>query len=226
MSGSSGESAKKKGKGSGALKLVERDYAVMREITRWRFLLGRQIKTLCGFSSFRTCDRRIAKLIEAGYLERKHYIYGTPGLYFVTQRAVSVFNLDFFTPKIRTEQIVHDIAVIDTAIYLLQQGVKPNEITTERELKHLNGFGNPKHEPDFIYTRNKKSICVEVELSAKKQATIERNIKENYMKYDIQQWIVPSDKLKILQNIELCRAKYPNIEIIPFEEVENHAKHV
>ena len=204
------------------VKVVDRDIKILHEITRWRFCLGRQIRLLCEFSGQRACDRRLAKLIKAGYIERKYLLYGMPGLYFATPKAVKIFNLAFYTSNVRIEQIQHDTAVIDTAIYFIHQGINSAEITTERELKHLNGFGNPKHDPDFVYKSNGKTICVEVELSTKKQATIERNIKSNYSNFDVQQWVVPSDKVKILQNIETVRPRYSDIEVIPFEEIEKY----
>lgn len=206
------------------LRLVERDREIMREVGRWRFLLGRQIRVLCGFDGQRACDRRLKKLIDAEYLERKYYIFGIPGLYFVTKKAVEIFSLDFFTPKIRIEQIEHDIAVIDTAIYLTSKGINLKDITTERELKHINGFGNPKHEPDFIYKKEGKTYCVEVELSAKKQYTLEKNIKDNYIKYDTQQWFIPEGKIKIMEYIKKVGNKYSNVAIIPLEEVRKYVK--
>lgn len=209
---------------SGGLRLVERDREIMKEVERWRFLLGRQIKVLCGFAGQRACDRRLKKLIDAEYLERKYYIYGIPGLYFVTKKAVEIFNLDFFTPNIRIEQIEHDIAVIDTTIYLISKGVSLKDITTERELKHINGFGNPKHEPDFLYKKEGKTYCVEVELSAKKQYTVEKNIKENYIKYDIQQWFISEGKIKIVEYVKKASNQYANVEIIPLEEVQKYVK--
>lgn len=196
----------------------------MREVGRWRFLLGRQIKILCNFKGQRACDRRLKKLIEAEYLERKYFIFGIPGLYFITKKAVDIFNLDFFTPNIRIEQIEHDIAVIDTAIFLISKGISLKDITTERELKHINGFGNPKHDPDFVYVKDKKTYCVEVELSTKKQVTIEKNIKDNYIKYDTQQWFIPKGKIKIMEYVKNASAKYSNVEIIQLEEVQNYVK--
>lgn len=51
------------------LKIVSRDYILMQQISKWRFLLGRQIKILAEFPSQRTVDRRIKILKEAGYIK-------------------------------------------------------------------------------------------------------------------------------------------------------------
>ena len=72
--------------------LNERDIKIINEIQHWRFLLSRQIKVLGGFNGQRACDRRIKKLIEAGYIERKYIIHGIPRLYFITQKAVKLLN--------------------------------------------------------------------------------------------------------------------------------------
>lgn len=207
--------------------LTERDVEIITSIQKWRFLLSRQIKVLCGFSGQRACDRRLKKLIEAGYIERKHFIYGVPRLYFVTRKAVKLLDLEYYTPNIRIEQITHDIAVIDTAIYLINnEGVEKSSITTEREMKHKAGFGNPKHFPDFIYyTKENKTFCVEVELSAKKPTTLERNIKNNYKVYDVQRWFIPSDRQKVIDNVKTIGEKY-GVKIEPLEKVVEYVKGV
>lgn len=102
------------------LKIVPRDYILMQQISKWRFLLGRQIKILADFPSQRTVDRRIKILKEAGYIKGAYKLYGVPALYFATNKAKNVFNLDFVTTDVKIARIVHDIAVVDTAIYFMK----------------------------------------------------------------------------------------------------------
>lgn len=210
------------------LKLTERDMAIMHEITRWRFLLARQIKILCGFSSQRACDRRVKKLIEAGYIERKYLIVGIPRLYMVTRKAVQTFGLPYYTPNIRIEQVRHDIAVIDTSTYLIyNKGIDSASIITERDLRHKSGFGgSPKHYPDFVYTKDNISFSVEVELNIKKLSTLERNIKNNFKAYEVQQWFIPNDQPKITENVTSVGKKYGGIEIIPLERVIEYVRNI
>ena len=206
--------------------LVERDVKIIKEIQRWRFLLSRQLKILGGFSGQRACDRRLKKLIEAGYIERKHFIYGVPRLYFVTKKAVKLLDLEYCTQNVRIEQIMHDIAVIDTAIYLINnKGIDNASIITEREMKHKAGFGNPKHFPDFIYTKDNNTFCVEIELSAKKPTTLERNIKNNYKGFDFQLWFIPTDRQKVVDNVKAIGEKY-GVKIEPLEKVVEYVKEV
>lgn len=201
------------------IRLTERDFQVMKIITKFRFCLSRQIKILAGFPSQRTCDRRLKKLIEAGYIQRKYVLFGIPGLYFITRHAQTVFELPFITTQIRVEQINHDITVIDTAIYFTSKGIELKNIVSERELKNLDGFGNPKHRPDLIFTLDNKKYCVEVELSVKSQTAFEKNIKNNYMNFDKQIWIVSEDSKQIVQNLEKMKLMYSNIQIILLEEI-------
>ncbi len=93
------------------MKIVSRDYILMQQISKWRFLLGRQIKILAEFPSQRTVDRRIKILKEAGYIKGAYKLYGVPALYFATNKAKNVFNLDFVTTDVKIARIVHDIAV-------------------------------------------------------------------------------------------------------------------
>ena len=74
------------------LKLVPRDYILMQAISKWRFLLGRQIKILAEFPSQRTVDRRIKILKEAGYIKGAYKLSYVPALCFVTNKVKNVFN--------------------------------------------------------------------------------------------------------------------------------------
>ena len=207
------------------LRLNDRDREIMREVARWRFLLSRQIKVLGGFSGQRACDRRLKALYEAGYIDKKHIIYGIPRLYFVTKEAVKIFGLDYYTPNIRIEQIEHDIAVADTAIYLIKNdGIDQKSITTERDLRNRAGFGNQKHFPDFIYTKDGKPHCVEVEISTKRTDVLNKNIIDNYNAYDVQKWIVPSDKAKIIESVKSAGKRYGVIDLILLDEVKEYVK--
>lgn len=179
-----------------------------------------------GFSGQRACDRRIAKLIKAGYIERRYIIYGIPRLYFITKKAVRLLNMKYYSNSVRIENIVHDIATIDVAIWLMNwENIDRSCITTERELRHEAGFRNNKHFPDLIFTKDNKNICVEVELSAKKLTTLEKNIKENFKGYDEQIWVIPSDKPKIIENVKAVGEKY-GVKIVPLERVSEYVKNI
>lgn len=207
------------------MQIQNRDLRVFSELSRWRFLTSKQVRQLCGFKGQRSCDRRLAKLIEANYITRKHYIYGIPRIYAVTPKAFRTFSLAFFTPHIRTEQIPHDIATINTAIYLIcHEGIDSASITTERELKHKAGFSNPKHMPDFIYEKDGKTYCVEVELTEKAKATLEKNIKVNYMAYDVVRYFAPA-KSKVAENVRRIGQKY-GVEIVPIEGVMEYVRNI
>lgn len=206
------------------IQLNERDFVVMKEISRWRFCLGRQLKILADFSSQRMCDRRLKKLIDAGYLKRVHLVYGIPGLYFATKKAKDLYKLDCITDTVRINQLQHDIAVIDTAIYFIAKGIDGNSIITERELKYEDGFSAPKHRPDFIFTKSDEKVCVEIELTEKAKERFEKNVKNNYLNFDIQYWITGTEKIK--RNLEKLKSKYNNIEIIDIEEVNGYVKDI
>jgi len=203
------------------VRIVERDYEVFRAVERWRVVLGRHIAALAGFEGQKACDRRLRKLIEAGYLERKKILYGVPGIYQNTHKAKLLASLPTRSEKIRVEQIPHDIAVLDTAIFFHKtKGIPWDAITSEKQLHSLDGFGTRKHRPDFIIKANDKTYCVEVELSLKAKARLEGIIQANFMDYDFQIWIVPDKACKIYQILEDNRKKYTNMHILELQEVK------
>ena len=206
------------------IRLVERDYKIMQEIDRWRVCQGRHIKTLVGFDGQRACDRRLRKLIEAGYIKREKILYGVAGIYRNENKAKQVVQLSGVNQKIRIEHIKHDIIVIDTAIYFNEKfGVKYNTIITEIELHRRDGFGKRRHRPDFVYTEDGKKIsCVEIELTLKSKDRFETNIKNNFLEYEKQTWVVPSMETKIADMLKDNMTKYTNIEILELEEIQKN----
>lgn len=209
------------------MNLVERDYAIMRELERWRFCLGRHIKVLAGFNGVRACDRRLSKLIEAGYIERKKVLYGVPSLYMLTHKGKKLIGAVARVEKIRVEQITHDITVLDTAIYFIKSyKVKSETIVTEKDLHKSDGFGVRKHQPDLVIHDKGKTFCIEVELTLKASAKVVKNIENNYLIYDSQIWIVPKTQHKIRELITANKDRYTNISIIDVEKIQEFMKDV
>jgi hypothetical protein len=199
--------------------------AVLRELGRWRYALSRQVRLLGGFASQRTCDRRLKLLIDGGYIDRKHVLYGVPSLYFVTHKGKILISAAPKPDKFKVDQIVHDIAVVDTALYFyLKHGVPLADITTEKELHQRDGFGGRKHRPDFVFTQDHKIHCVEVELTPKSKERMLKNLQDNFLTYNYQTWVVPEAQVKITKVLEEQATTYPDTEILRFEEVANFVK--
>jgi len=203
--------------------IVSRDKKIIREIDRWRICQGRHIRELAGFSGQRACDRRLRKLIEAGYIKREKILYGVAGIYRNTIKATRIIEekLPSVNSKIRVEQIMHDITVVDTAIYFNKvKEIGFDNITTDVELHRNDGFGGRKHRPDFVFTKDGKTTCVEVELSLKSKNRFENIIKDNFLAYDKQIWIVPKFESKISKVLNDNITAYPNIEILELAEIK------
>ncbi|MCL2400883.1 MAG: hypothetical protein FWC91_14210 [Defluviitaleaceae bacterium] len=198
--------------------VVERDLEILKLVYRMGFCLGRHIKDLLGFSSSRACDRRLTLLVEANYLSRKKYLYGIPYLYTVTHKGRILIGANKRENKIRLEQINHDTKVLDVLIYCISKyGFQLGEMQSERELHINDGFGNRKHHPDFIFQHQDKKYAVEVELTLKAKATLEKNVRDNYLGYDKQIWVT-GDK-KIVSLLQKFADEYSNIEIQTFDKI-------
>ena len=207
------------------IKILDRDRKIIREIDRWRVCQGRHIRELVGFSGQRACDRRLRKLVQAGYIKRERILYGVAGIYNVTNKGAKLEGLPTAKNKIRIEQIRHDIAVLDTAIYFNKvRKVSYSDIKTELELHRQDGFGVRKHRPDFIFKKKNKTTCVEIELTLKSKNRFENIISTNFMDYDKQVWIVPDQTNKITKTLEKSKTMYPNIEILALSQVQGNTK--
>jgi len=75
------------------LVVLERDRKIIREIDRWRVCQGRHIRELGGFSGQRACDRRLRKLVQAGYISREKILYGVAGIYRITSKGAKLEGL-------------------------------------------------------------------------------------------------------------------------------------
>ena len=207
------------------MELVQRDYKVFREIERWRFCLGRNIQYLVGFASQRVCDRRLRLLLSEKFLVRHMVIYGVPSVYLLTRKSKSLIFTNKRIEKIRIDQIMHDVTVLDIAICFMKSlSLPPEIIKTEKQLHQADGFGVRAHHPDFVFTRNNKTYCVEVELSLKSKARLEKNTKSNFLKYDVQIWITGESTPKLSRLLEDFKIQYPNIEITNIKEVQNYVR--
>jgi len=181
------------------------------------FCLGRHIKFLVGFSSARVCDRRLAKLIEAGYLSRKKYLYGVPYLYTITHRGRILIGANKRENKIRLEQITHDIHVVDVLIYFRSKyNLLLSDFESERELHIKDGFGGRQHHPDFVFVKGGKTFAVEVELTLKSKMRLEKNIRDNYIKYDGQIWL--TNNKKIHSFLSKIADEYAGMQVMNLEE--------
>ena len=205
------------------IRVVDRDYMILREIDRWRVVTGRHICGLVGFGGQRACDRRLRKLIDAEILQRKKVFYGFPSIYSLTVNGQTMLGIPKKAEKLRVEQIPHDMAVTDTAIYFNHRyGIPFSNMTTEKQLHQRDGFSVRKHRPDFIFQWREKTYCVEVELSLKSFDRFSKNITDNFTAYDGQFWIVPSSGSRIASHLLSMRQSYPNIKIIELSEVKSY----
>ncbi len=202
------------------MRLTERDELILKKVDRWRACGSRHIRWLANFSGQRATDRRLKILIEAGYLERRKFLYGVPSIYFLTAKGRSLIHIGTSTEKVKVEQIVHDRTVLDIAIYFIQkEGLSLHDITTEKQLHQSDGFGIRRHRPDFIFTKDKLTHCVEVELTQKVKTRLMNIIKDNFMEYDTQIWIVPDSQTAILQTLTDSQRYYTNIQVHSLQKI-------
>lgn len=166
--------------------------------------------------------RRLKKLTEGKFIEREKILYGVASIYTLAHKGLIYMGLNKRKDKIRIDTIRHDITVIDTLIYLIRRRIidSVDNVTSEKELNRDNGFGKRRHQPDFIFNKDNKSYCVEVELSIKSMERLEKNIKNNFMNYDHQIWVVEKNS-KIERNIEMFTSKYRGVSILYLGEVQN-----
>jgi len=96
------------------------------------------------------------------------------------------------------------------------------DFESERELHIKDGFGLRQHHPDFLFRRDDKIFAVEVELTPKSKLRVEKNIRDNYIKYDAQIWLTSSNKTFAL--ISQIADAYTNIKVMRLEEALSYGR--
>ena len=203
------------------IELTERDYLILKLVNKFRFCLGKHIMVLTGFGGRSATDRRLKALINAEYLKRKKYMYGTPYLYTLTHKGRILLGANKREDKIRIDRIAHDIYVLETVIfYVSRYNLSLANIESEKELHIKDGYGARKHQPDFVCNINDKKIAVELELNPKSKMRMEQNLKDNYLNFDIQVWI--TDNSKVMALLQEFKDYYSNINVMRLESVQEY----
>lgn len=200
------------------LKLVSRDLEILREVERWRYCLSRQIFEFTTFNSKSAFYRRLKLLVDHGYLNKKRYLYGLPAIYTVTPLTYKVLAIPSKNNNVSVGILEHELAVIDSYLYFKNKyQLERGDFKSERELR--TEFTSSKHYPDMVFNRKENQYCVEVEFSLKSPNSLKRNIKENYLNYEEQIWIIKKEHIRLNKLIANFKNEYPNIVIILWEDI-------
>lgn len=203
-----------------SLKLMERDYLILKMIYRFGFCFGRHVSFLANFPSARTCDRRLKLLVDNGYLLRKKVLYGLPYLYYLSKDGMRLIHVTPRDETIRVDMIHHDMTVLDCLPYFIKHyGFTLGNLTTERELHSKDGFGVRQHHPDVVFIKDTESYAIEFELSKKATVRLIHNIEQNYLNYDVQIWVIPASQSSIRNILTSSLDKYDSIEVMTLESL-------
>jgi len=195
------------------------DFLLLQAIGKWRFLLSRHLLDISPLSE-RTTYRRLKLLEDNKYLKHERILYGVPALYTLTHKGKMLIGLNKRESKFRIEQIEHDIVCVDMAFYFMKKyQLSMTDITGEKELHSLRGFGSRQHVPDLTFTTANKSYAIEVELSLKAKETLKKNAELNFLNYDTQIWIIRKQNTTLRNRLGDLTTWYPNIEIEYVEEL-------
>ena len=207
-----------------ALILTDRDFEILKLVYKFKFCLGRHLKVLGNFTGQRSTDRRLRLLVDIGYLTRKKYLFGIPYLYTLTHKGRILLGANKREDKIRIDRITHDIYVLDSVIYFRDKyNLVFSDIESEKELHIKDGFGARQHRADFVFFYDDKKHAVEIELNAyKTKERLEKNVRDNYMGYDKQIWII--DNKKTFTMLKNFTNEYSNIELISLEVILQYIK--
>lgn len=201
------------------VELTERDLIILRTIAKWRWLLSRHIKEFVGFTSSRTLDRRLKLLVENKYINRKKVLYGIPYIYTLAHKSRVLLCINKKGENIKIDNIYHNIKVLDcVTIFIKRYNLSMSNIQSEKDLHTLDGFSSRRHHPDFVFEFDDKSYAVEIEITLKATERLENNVKNNFINFDEQIWIIEKNNNILNKRLINLKSKY-NLQLYYLEEL-------
>ena len=215
--------------------LKPRDKLIFKTLEKMRFLDGRTIAKLCGFSNYHRCLNRFSILCKNGYIQYEQVSVISVKYYFLTGKGMNLIfppeirvnkkGEEFYSykkiPRFSLVKANHEITVANILVYLLK--CNPNltidDFETDRYLqkKTIEQKRYLRHCCDLLC--EKYRIKVEVELTSKKKSVVEQNISLNGDKY-VQLWITGTEQ--VYNQISRLKKQNPYfyIKVIRLEELE------
>lgn len=160
------------------IRFQKRDAEILRWVNGFGFASVDQIQRFMGIGTT-AAYVRIRKLVEAGYLERERVLHGQARIHKATKQGVIAAGdaiLPLSTVNLGTFR--HDLALVDLALHL--EAKTGGVFKPDRRIRHdegLSGVGQLGHIPDgYLHMGSDKPIAIELELSVKSRARIQRII--------------------------------------------------
>lgn len=163
------------------MRLTQRDILLFEWINGHGFVKADQIMRFLKVKKT-TGYRRIKKLVDNGYIERKNILHGAGAVHLITKKAQNAAGDDLSILKnISLGGFVHDLRLVDLSLDLQE---KYNcDFISERRLRFwggLGGVGIEGHIPDGVLEfSDKKKWAIELELSVKAASRL-KNIMSGY----------------------------------------------
>ena len=151
------------------MRLTERDRRLFQWINGHGFVTAQQAATWMDVG-YRVGSRRINRLVNAGYLQRKRFQHAAPRVHWLTQQGWEASGDHLFAPKtINRVTYFHDTMLVDLSQMLVAE--TGGTFVPERRLRAnllARGRRTRSHLPDgLLYLNDQKPIAVELECSAK-----------------------------------------------------------
>ena len=179
-------------------RLTERDKEILTWIARHGFVTAKQIETFFGIS--RQISYRILRKLKDYEYVKNELVMRTLGLFYATEEGIEAVELDVKYTKVgnfNLSEIRHELMLIDLEITLMMQdkkeGIESKWITL-REIKHQKYKNAERIEsknvkkgtlvkgvkdmvPDSYWIRGGHTAAIELELTRKDKARIEKKLK-------------------------------------------------
>jgi len=166
--------------------------------------------------------RRMKKLADEEYIIHERLFVDQPGVYGVTKKGVSVSGDDLGPGKISLGTYRHDLEVVRVALELEEKtgGIYLSERRI-RKKNGLHGVGQAGHVPDGILNfSDGKKIAVEVELSTKGTARLEKILKGYVRLTEFTKVWYFTENRSLAEKIKSLSAKMPFIQVFDLYEIE------
>jgi hypothetical protein len=217
---------RRNGKGVGWVRLTQRDIEILKWMNGFGFVTVEHLQGKMLISK-QAVYRRMRKLGEDGYVVHERIFVDEPGVFRVAKKGVDVSGDDLGPGKITIGSYKHDLKVVNLALELEEKtgGIYLPERRIRKE-KGMKGVGQAGHVPDgILILPDGKQIAVEVELSTKGAARLEKILKGYVRLTEFTAVWYFVESLTIAERVKNLSAKMPFIQVFHLHETEKAINH-
>ncbi len=203
------------------MQITSRDISMFMFIDNYGYVSAQQVATMFNVS-LKSAYKRLSSLVKYGYLQHERIFHQKPGVYLLAGKALSLIPYPASIARINLSTYKHNLLLVDLLLALSNEyncTYKTDRIICRESGFSLKSVSRP-HVPDAVLLDiDEKNIAVELELTEKGAARLERILKFYVRCTDYGEVWYFVEGPALLRKIQNKAAKMPFVKVNLISEV-------